>query len=70
MKVDIVQFFLSWGLDPEDDHSEISEKVYERMLNAAEVEGGKEFKEFVQEKLDAVDGWFFLNFDSWNDIIT
>jgi hypothetical protein len=64
-----VQFLTSFGLTPNDD-SEITEREYIAMIDAAEKEHGKEFSRYLSRIVNATDGMFYLrsSIESWDDL--
>lgn len=63
----IRDFFLSWGLDAENDDSEIPEAVYNRMWGDAFFVGGEKLQAACARFVNAVDGMFYLKMP-WEDI--
>lgn len=60
-------FFLSWGLDAEDEWSSVSGPVYSKMVEEAEKKNLL-LARFIGRAINATDGDFYLKDCRWSDL--
>ena len=67
--MNIIEFFKSWGLEAEEDYTEIPVAVYHRMYEDAGKVGGLKFQLACNTFVDRVDNYCYLDVEGNDDLL-